>query len=106
MNLNNMTQRITIQEKRTVTDEFGSVIETWVEITTVWAELLIGFGREYWGAAKLNTELSGIIKIRYLPGLKIRNTRILYGERIFEVIAVIDPGERRRELELHVKEVI
>jgi SPP1 family predicted phage head-tail adaptor len=106
MNLNNMTQRITIQVKGTIIDEYGFPTEGWVPQATVWAELLIGFGREYYGAAKLNTELSGIIKIRYRSGLKARETRVVYGSRTFEVIAVIDPGERRRELELHIKEVI
>jgi SPP1 family predicted phage head-tail adaptor len=50
MNLNNMTQRITIQVKGTVYDEYGFPVEGWVEKATVWAEPLIGFGREYWGA--------------------------------------------------------
>lgn len=106
MNLNNMTQRITIQVKGTVMDENGFPVETWLEKATVWAELLIGFGREYYGAAKLNTELSGIIKIRHISGLKARETRVAYGSRTFDVIAVIDPNERRKELELHIKEVI
>lgn len=99
-------QKITIQEKRTVMNEFNEPVEVWLDVATVWAELLIGFGREFFGAAKVNTELSGIIKILYLPGIKARQAKVKYGERIFDVIAVIDPGERRRELELHIKEVI
>lgn len=106
MNAGNMNQRITIQEKRTVQNEYNEPVEVWADLVTVWAELMIGFGREFFGAAKVNTELSGIIKIQYIPGIIARQAKVKYGARIFDVIAVIDPGERRRELELHIKEVI
>ena len=106
MNPGRMNQKIILVKKTVVHDEMGGEQVKWVDYAKVWAEVLIGSGREFYGAKKVNTELSGIIKIRYTPGINKFDYRIKYGVRNFDILFVFDPLEKRRELELHVKEVI
>lgn len=97
--------RITIQRQTENRGEDGSVSYGWETFATVWAKVMIKSGKEYWASAKINAELSGIIKCRYLSGV-LPSMRIVYGSRTFEILAVIDIEERHRELEIQVKEVV
>jgi SPP1 family predicted phage head-tail adaptor len=101
---------ITVQEsiKTGETDELGQDVEQWVDKVTLKARTQIDQGREFWGAKRLNAELSGLIWIPYASANGITNTmRFLFNERTFDIVSPpIDKNNEHKELEFHVREVI
>jgi len=53
----------------------------------------------------VNAEVTGKISIRYLAGITPK-MRVKHGNRIFDIVSMINPEERNRELQLMVKERI
>jgi len=86
-------------------DSYGAVIKNWSDYATVWASIEPARGREFWESQQINAEVTAKITIRYLAGITPK-MRVKYGSRIFEIISVINPEERNRELQLMVKESI
>jgi SPP1 family predicted phage head-tail adaptor len=97
-----MRHRVTIQ--RPVADPAWGGTTTWQDHATVWAAIEPLSGREFFAAQQVQSETTGKITIRYIPGITA-DMRILHGSRIFELTAPpIDPQERHAELQLMVKE--
>lgn len=59
-------------------------------------------GREYFYAQQVQSESSLRVRIRYFPGIE-SSMRILYGTRILNITAIIDPEEAHRELQIMCK---
>lgn len=97
--------RITLQELVTGQDEAGQPVREWQDVATVWAAVEPLRGREYWAAAQVQSEVTTRIRIRYRSGIR-PDMRVLYGGRVFNVTAVIDPEERHVELQLMCREVV
>lgn len=97
--------RITLQELVTGQDEAGQPVQEWQDVATVWAAVEPLRGREYWAAAQVQSEVTTRIRIRYRSGIR-PDMRVLYGGRVFNVTAVIDPEERHVELQLMCREAV
>lgn len=69
MNAGKMRDKVTIQYPVQTFDDYNAPVTTWENFASIWAEVLIGQGREYWGAKKLNAELSGIVRVRAKAGI-------------------------------------
>jgi SPP1 family predicted phage head-tail adaptor len=82
----------------------GTATKTYTNGATIWASFNNFNGREFFQAQATNSELSGIIEVRYMPGIT-PDMRAVYQGKIFEITAVIDVKMEHRELQLHVKEV-
>ena len=50
-------------------------------------------------------EVTGRITIRYLAGID-EKMRIVYGDKTYNILAVINPEERNHTLQLLVKEIL
>ena len=100
-----LNKKITIQQIGTAKDSFGQMVETWVDVQTVYASIEPLTGKEFFAAKQIHSELTTTIKIRYLAGVDT-SKRVKYGDRIFDILAIIDPNERHVELYLMCKEVI
>jgi SPP1 family predicted phage head-tail adaptor len=61
-------------------------------------------GRELWTAKQVVAEVTHRIRFRHLSGV-VPTQRVVFGSRTFEILSVINPEERNRELELLCKEV-
>lgn len=107
MNIGKLNKRITIQQNATITDDEGTVIEGWQDFKKAWASIepLTLKYREFMSAQALNSEITIQIKIRYTKEITPK-MRVLYGTRVFEIIAVINPNEANIELDLMCKEVV
>lgn len=70
----------------------------------VWASVTPLSGREYEESQKLRAETTYNIKLRYSADIK-SNFKILYKNRIFEIISVLNLDSRNRELKLVCSEV-
>jgi len=104
MKIGNLRHRVVLQQKVITEDALKQQSEFWADIATVWAAIEPLSGREYFAARQENTEVTTRITIRYLPGIKA-DIRAVFGGRIFEVLSVINPEERRESLILMCKEV-
>ena len=61
-------------------------------------------GRELWEAQAAQSTIDHRIILRWRPGVK-RSTRVLLGNRKFEVQYIIDQGERHEWLQLMCREL-
>lgn len=104
MKIGKLRHRITLQEYTSSRDSFGAEVETWSDTATVWASIEPLSGREYFAAQQVNAEISTKITLRYRSSVK-PTMRVLYEGRVYEILSVINAGERNRELILICKEV-
>ncbi|SCY25308.1 phage head closure protein [Alkaliphilus peptidifermentans] len=105
MKIGKLRHRITIQEYQATRDSFGAEVKEWVDIKTVWASIEPLSGREYFSAKQINAEVTTKIRTRYLKGIHPK-MRVLFNDRIFEILSVINVEEKKRELELMCKEEV
>jgi SPP1 family predicted phage head-tail adaptor len=104
MNIGKLRDQIIIQQKTVTYNALNEEIQSWSTYATVWAEVMIGSGREYWGAKKLNAELDGIIKIRYNSGVT-ELMQVVYNSKTYQVSAPPIQDVKKSWTELHVKKV-
>lgn len=104
MKTGNLRTKITIQNYTTTYNALNEPIKSWTDFVTVWAEVMINQGREFWGAKKLNAELSGIIKIRYNHNIT-ELMRIPYDGKTYQIIAPPIHDVKKAWTELHIKAV-
>lgn len=100
-----LNKRITIEKKVTKGNGRGGVCSVeWEEFATIWAAILPLSGREIIQAEQLKSEITGRVKMRFMPGIS-PEMRIKFGNRIFNIAGIINTNEANRELILMVKEV-
>lgn len=86
-------------------DPGGVPDEDWVTEFSPLAAIEPLRGRELLAAQQISSEVTGTIKIRYRADKQVTaKHRVLYGTRVFDIVAVIDPEERHEELVLYVRE--
>jgi SPP1 family predicted phage head-tail adaptor len=105
LNAGELTKRITIQAETGGQDAYGQPFGTWTTIATVWGKIITSGGREFYAAQKLNAESTAVIEIRYRTNVTTAN-RILYNNRKYDILSVVDPEERHIMLQIACKEVI
>ena len=82
----------------------GSHVENWTMFATRRASISPLQGRERYEAHALEATVDHEIRMRYLSGLEPKKFRILFGTRVFDISAIIDPEERNREMVLLCEE--
>jgi len=98
-----MRHRITFQYQQKAPNAIGEPVTTWADWQTVWASIDPNTGKRYYQALQANAEVDGIIRVRYLNGVK-PTMRVKYGSRIFKIVSILDVQERRRELRVYYQE--
>ncbi len=108
MRAGDLRHRVTFQSRSIAADSFGAQSAVWSDVATVSADISPLSGRELLAAQQINVEISHSITIRYqaqFAGPKaVAAMRIVYGDRIFNIHASIDPDERRRSLQITASE--
>ena len=105
MNPGKLRHRVEVQAETATPDEGGGWASAWTTAATVWAMVEPLSGRErMWGGAVLG-EVTHRVTMRYRAGLTPAN-RLVYAGRVFDLLAVRDPDERREWLECDVREVV
>lgn len=108
MRAGDLRHRVTFQSRSMAADSFGAQSPVWTDVATVSAQISPLSGRELQAAQAINVEISHSIVIRYqeiFAGPKaVAAMRILYGDRIFNIHASIDPDERRKSLQITASE--
>ena len=103
MRIGKLRRRITIERVTETQDTDGAVLETWSTYATVQASIELISGREYFAAQSTQADVTHRIRIRYLSGI-VPKMRVSYNSRIFDILSVINVGERNRELQLMCRE--
>lgn len=105
LNAGELTKRITIQAETGNPDAYGQPLGTWTTIATVWGKIITSGGREFYAAQKLNAESTAVIEIRYRTNITTAN-RIMYNNRKYNILSVVDPLESHVMLQIACKEVV
>jgi SPP1 family predicted phage head-tail adaptor len=104
MQAGTLNRRIIIQAPSTVQDASGQPTDAWTNLLTTWANLRAVTGKEVYASSGFVSELTHVVTIRY-PSVTVNSTmRVLYDSRIFQIQAVIDPNEDRKQIDLLCKE--
>jgi SPP1 family predicted phage head-tail adaptor len=94
---------VTIQQMVAAQDSYGSPTDQWEDVATVWASVEPLKGRELIAAQAVQAEIAGRIRLRYRPDVTTAH-RVVFGNLIFNILSVINPAYRNRELELMTSE--
>lgn len=105
MKIGRLRHRITIEQVAEAQDTDGAVLESWTPYTTVQASIEPVSGREYFAAQSTQADVTHRISLRYLSGITPK-MRVNHTSRIFDILSVINVGERNRELQLMCRESI
>jgi len=104
MEAGKLRHRITIKRKLVTRDSFGEEVVTYSAGDGLWASIEPLRGQEFIEAQKAGVTVDTRIRIRYRDGLST-NMVVMWGEHTYDVLAVINVKEDRRETQLMVKEV-
>lgn len=97
---------IIFQLNQETENNMGDIITDWVDIKEMWAMMKTVKGREYVQAASVQGENTVRFITRYTTGLT-NDMRILYDERVFEIIAPpINDDESNKTLTIMAKEMV
>jgi SPP1 family predicted phage head-tail adaptor len=105
LNIGKLRHRIAIEQVTETQDTDGSVIETCSIFAAMQASIEPISGREYIAAQSTQADVTHRINLRYMPGITPK-MRVNYNSRIFDILSVINVGERNRELQLMCRESI
>jgi SPP1 family predicted phage head-tail adaptor len=106
MRAGRLRHRIKIQQIDNAVDDFGSPTQSYVTFKdNVSASVEPINGREYFSAAQVEANVSTNIHMRYLAGVT-PDMRIIFQNRVYEIISVINVGERNRWLECKCNEFV
>jgi SPP1 family predicted phage head-tail adaptor len=98
-----LRNRVSIEAPPTDQDTSGAPTGPWSLVTMLWAAIEPLQGREYYEASQHPSAVDHRIRVRYTAGIAPA-MRVRLGERLFDIEAVIDVGERREQLHLMAKE--
>jgi SPP1 family predicted phage head-tail adaptor len=103
-----LRKRVQLQQRATTQDTFGSQLQSWTTIATLWADIEILNGRALMAAQAVNIEISHTITVRYqslfYDPKVVAAYRILYNNRIFNIHWMENVEERNAIVVLTVSE--
>lgn len=105
MNAGYLRHRVWIKEPTHTGDGMGAVATTWSTVTVCWGSFEPLRGREWIESGMENSEIDVRFRMRYYAGITPA-MQLYFGSRTFEIVSVINPAERNRELELMLKELV
>mgnify|MGYP002813343007 CR=1 FL=1 len=97
MRIGPLRARVRIRTYTTSRDAYGAEVEAWVDFADVWASIEPLIGREFMAAKQITAEISHKIRMRYIEGL-LPTMTILWGDREFEIVSIINVSERNKEI--------
>ncbi len=99
MRAGELRHRVTIQQATESKSVRGGIGTTFATLAVVDAAIESLGGNEALAARQQWAEVTSRIQIRYRSDVTAKH-RVVYGTRIFDILAATDPDGRRRELDL------
>lgn len=97
MRAGTMRDRVTLMRWSPVDDARFGEGGSWESIDTVWAGVTLVGGTEKFMNSGVQTEITHAIRMRYRADVTSKD-RIIYRTNTLELVSVVDPDGRRREL--------
>jgi SPP1 family predicted phage head-tail adaptor len=100
--------KLTLQSRAEALDAYGEATVTYTDLSSVWGSLEAVSGRERVESQQVQADVSHRIRIRYAAaysGLTPKD-RVLYGSRVFDIVAVVDKTGRDKEIEITALEQV
>lgn len=94
---------ITFQQRTKTTNEYGELLNEWSDFTTSRASINPISGKLLISAEAVKSEITHQVHCRYLPNIT-NGMRIMFGTRVFDIVAVINFQEMNKELQIMCKE--
>jgi SPP1 family predicted phage head-tail adaptor len=91
-----LRHRIIIQTCTYNRNVYGEAVPNWTTSDTRWGKVEDLSGRELYRAKQVNSEVDVKVTFRYNSALTAKN-RLMYGTRVLEIAAVLDPDGRKIE---------
>ena len=98
-----MRHRVEIQSSAGSTDSMGGRANSFTTTDTVWANISEKSGRESLSRGKITDTATHTMTCRYISTLNT-NSRVKYGDRLFNVISVHNPDGRSKYMEAELLE--
>lgn len=102
-----LRHRVTLQQPVLTPDGAGGYTRTWATVATLWAQIepatQRGQSREIFADQHLEPAVTHHVTIRYLSGVTA-DMRLLYGTRVFAILAVTNKDERNVLLQILARE--
>mgnify|MGYP001229594055 CR=1 FL=1 len=105
MKIGELRHQVKLQNVATAQNDYGEPVAGYGTYATVWAAVEPLQGRELEIARQISTEITHKVTIRHRDDVA-QTDRIGFGNRMFEIISIINPQERDRMLILTCKEVV
>ncbi len=100
-----LDQRVTLQTLSGGVDELGQPLpDTWADVAQLWAAVEPLQGREYIAAGAMVSSVEARIRLRYRQGVTSA-MRVIHGQDVYGIQAVIHIRSNRCELQLMVRAV-
>lgn len=103
-----LRHRVLLQRCTGAVDDYGDPLysddDQWTTEAAVWAAIDPVSGRELYAAEQAQSAVSHKIRLRYRQGVSAA-WRVLYGNRVFRILSVIDWEERHESLLLMAQEI-
>lgn len=107
MRVGPLRHRVTIQQACEEQAASGAVTIEWKDVVHRWAQVQPVTGREIISGQQVRAEISHRVWMRYQPGIVITpKERLMFGDRVFNILSIINRNEKDRELELLCTEVL
>lgn len=103
MRAGKLRHRITIKEPGITYNECNEEVPGYLPFATVWASVEPLKGREYLEAKKDSVEISYLIRIRYIAGLR-EDMIVAYQDKELDIESILNIDEKNKEIHLMCKE--
>lgn len=100
-----LRHQISLLKPIIVKDALGQEVEKLEVQKTVWASIEPLSGKEYFSTKQINSEATVKITIRYIESL-LPHWVVQFGQRVFNIEAIINLEERNRYLQLLCSEKV
>lgn len=97
MRAGRLRHRVKVQQKVVTRDAYGQEVITWQTHREVMAGIEPQTGREFYEADGQQREATTRVAMRYVPGVTTA-MRLLHDTTVYDVLAIINPDMRNREL--------
>lgn len=101
MRVGALRHQVTVERPVRAQDAAGAVTTTWTSVATPWAAVEPIRGQERFLAQQVAADVTHKITLRYESALSAMTPayRVSLGARRFDLLAVMDPGERDTTIE-------
>lgn len=80
-----LNRRVAVQIKTRAPDSTGQMIDTWVDLFFVYAQIITTGGGEFFAAQKQYAQTTAVMRINYTNRVTARN-RIRVGNQVYEIL--------------------